>query len=143
MPDIVQEFPIKAPPARVFWGISTPEGLDQWWTKRSSGTPETGAVYELDFGPGYLWKAAVTRCEPEERFELELVEAQEDWQGSRVGFALVPQGESTVVHFHHLGWPEDNSHYRGSCFCWAMYLRILKRHLEHGESVPYEERLNV
>jgi hypothetical protein len=26
---------------------------------------------------------------------------------------------------------------------WAMYLRVLKRHLEHGESVPYERRLDV
>jgi len=27
--------------------------------------------------------------------------------------------------------------------CWAMYLRILGRHLEHGESVPFEKRLDV
>jgi len=24
-----------------------------------------------------------------------------------------------------------------------MYLRILRRHIEHGESVPYEKRLDV
>jgi hypothetical protein len=34
-------------------------------------------------------------------------------------------------------------HYRTSCHCGALYLRILRRHLEHGESVPYERRLDV
>jgi len=30
-----------------------------------------------------------------------------------------------------------------SSFCWAMDLRILRRHLEHGESVPRERRLDA
>ncbi len=34
-------------------------------------------------------------------------------------------------------------HYRISCYCWAMYLRILKRYLEHGETVQYARRLDV
>jgi hypothetical protein len=31
----------------------------------------------------------------------------------------------------------------GSCDCWAMYLLILRRYVEHGEQVAYEERLDV
>ncbi|MCH8956850.1 SRPBCC domain-containing protein, partial [candidate division KSB1 bacterium] len=38
---------------------------------------------------------------------------------------------------------EANEHYRVSCYCWAMYLRLLKRYVEHGETVPYEDRLDV
>jgi len=49
----------------------------------------------------------------------------------------------TEVHFYHKGWPQNNEHYRISCYCWAMYLRILKRYLEYGEQVPYENRLNA
>jgi Activator of Hsp90 ATPase homolog 1-like protein len=30
-----------------------------------------------------------------------------------------------------------------SSYCWAMYLRILKRYVEFGEEVPYEKRLQV
>jgi hypothetical protein len=33
--------------------------------------------------------------------------------------------------------------FRRSSYCWAMYLRILRRYLEHGETVPYERRLDV
>jgi len=51
MVDIVQNFPIKAPPDRVYQAVSTPAGLDCWWTKSSSGTPVEGAEYELGLSP--------------------------------------------------------------------------------------------
>jgi hypothetical protein len=36
-----------------------------------------------------------------------------------------------------------NEHWRISCYWWAMYLRVLRRYLEHGESVAYEDRLDA
>jgi hypothetical protein len=60
-----------------------------------------------------------------------------------VGFRLRPEGKGTGVEFYHAGWPSANSHYRISTFCWAMYLRLLKRHIETGEVVEYERRLDV
>jgi len=57
MPEILHDFMINAPPAHVFRGVTTPEGLDE--------------------------------------------------------------------------------------YCWAMYLRILTPHIEIGEPVPYEKRLDA
>jgi len=72
-----------------------------------------------------------------------MTEANEDWTGSRVGFILEPTSNGTLLRFHHNGWPSVNEHYRVSCHCWAMYLRILRRYLEHGEEVAYEDRLDA
>ena len=143
MADILQDFPIDASPARVFQAISDPALIDQWWTLRSKGQPTVGATYDLDFGPTYQWRAVVTKSEPGAAFELRLTEADSDWVGSVVGFELSPNGSRTQVRFYHRGWPDANEHYRISTHCWAMYLSILRRHLEHGESVPYEKRLDV
>jgi uncharacterized protein YndB with AHSA1/START domain len=143
MPDILQEFPIKAPVNQVFQAVSTPEGLDRWWTKRSAGEPREGSEYELWFGPEYDWRARVSRCVPDSELELEMTRADADWTGSRVGFRLEDQGGTTLVRFYHTGWPSANEHYRISCHCWALYLRILRRYLEHDEVVPYEDRLDV
>lgn len=140
MPDISHDFPIKASRGRVFQAVSTPTGLDTWWTKRSSGEPAEGAEYELWFGPEYDWRAVVSRYIPSTEFELKLTHAQKDWQGTRVGFVLEENDGVTQVRFHHAGWPEANDHYRGSCYCWAMYLRLLRRYVETGETVPYEDR---
>ncbi|MFQ5690729.1 MAG: SRPBCC domain-containing protein [Gemmatimonadota bacterium] len=143
MVDILHDFPIKAPLDRVFQTVSTPRGLDRWWTERSEGTPVEGAEYELWFGPQYDWSAKVTRCVSDSEFELKLLRAHQDWIGTRVGFRLETRGDATWVQFHHTGWPSADEHYRISCNCWAMYLRILRRYLEHGESVPYARRLDA
>ena len=143
MPDILNDFPIHAPAHDVFRAISTPEGLDQWWTKRSSGTPTLGAEYELWFGPEDDWRGRVTRTAPDRQFELEIVQADAEWIGTRVGFELADSGGVTQVRFCHVGWPDASNHYRISCYCWPMYLRILRRYLEYGETVPYERRLEV
>ena len=143
MADIFHDFPVKVTPERVFQAVSTPQGLDTWWTKQSAGMPQTGEEYDLWFGPEYHWRAKVTRCVPDSEFEFEMIQADDDWVGTRIGVLLKPGDAATWVRFHHTGWPSINEHYRISCNCWAMYLRILRRSLEHGESVPYEDRLDV
>jgi uncharacterized protein YndB with AHSA1/START domain len=143
MPDILHDFPIQVTPDRVFQAVSTPRGLDDWWTKKSAGKPTEGAEFELWFGPEYDWRAKVSRCVPNLEFELHITRADADWLDSRVGFRLEDKGARTQVRFHHTGWPSANEHFRISSFCWAMYLRVLRRYLEHGEIVPYEERLDV
>jgi uncharacterized protein YndB with AHSA1/START domain len=143
MADIIQDFTIKAASDRVWLAVSTPEGLDRWWTKRSGGEPRVGAEYQLWFGPNYDWRATVTRCVENREFELRMVTDDPDWNGTQVGFRLEAQPENTWAQFYHTGWPSPNEHYRISCHCWALYLRLLRRNLEHGELVPYEQRLDA
>jgi uncharacterized protein YndB with AHSA1/START domain len=140
MADIFHNFPIEASRTKVFSAVSTPVGLAAWWTKQSSGEPMLGAEYELWFGPDYDWRAVVAKCVPDTEFELELTRSMEDWQATRVGFHLKENNGVTHVSFYHTGWPEVNDHFRGSNFCWALYLRLLKRYVEHGEVIPYEDR---
>ena len=143
MAGILQDFPIQAPPGRIFAALATPEGLNHWWTLTCSGHPAEGEVYELGFGPEYAWRAVVSRCEPDRAFQLELAHAMPDWLGTRVGWELEPQGELTWVRFHHTGWAEVTEHYRITAHCWALYLRLLRRYCEHGETVPYAARLSA
>ena len=100
-------------------------------------------MFELWFGPEYDWRARVTHCAVGKEFELQMVVADSDWNGTRVGFELEAKDGASRVRFHHTGWPIANEHYRISCPCWALYLRILRRYLEHGELVPYDDRLDV
>ena len=144
MADILQQLTIKAPQERVFETFSTPDGLDRWWTKQASGEPQQSADFTLFFGPGYDWRGTVTRCSPPSAFELVITHAHPDWMGTRVGCELEADSDAvTIVRFYHTGWPAANEHWRISCYCWAMYLRVLRRFLEYGETVPYEKRLEV
>jgi uncharacterized protein YndB with AHSA1/START domain len=144
MADIIHEFTVKALPERVFQSFATPSGLEKWWTKESSGESRDGGTVRLYFGPQYDWQARVTRRVESSRFELQITQAHPDWMGTLVGCELSPEGnDATRVRFYHTGWPENNEHWRVSCFCWAMYLRILRRNIEYGENVEYERRLDA
>ncbi len=141
--DILHDFPIDAPPDPVFHAVTSPEGLDRWWTLSSSGTPDAVSEYALDFGPGYHWQARVSQVEWPRTIEWTMTAADADWTGTTLSLVLEATPTGTSVRFAHRGWPEVNAHYRTSVYCWAMYLRLLKRLVEHGEWVPYASRLNV
>ncbi len=141
--DIFHTLPVRARPDRVFDAMTSDAGLARWWARAASGSPVVGAEYRLDFGPGYQWTALVRSVEAGRSLEWEMTDATDDWRGSRVGFELRPDGNRTWVNFHHTGWPGVTEHYRVSNCCWAAYLRILRRWLEHGEEVPYEDRLDA
>lgn len=143
MADILQDFPVDARPHRVFEAVSTPDGLNNWWTLTSAGKPIEGTEYELNFGPQHHWRAVVACSVPDSEFELQMTKADDDWTGSYVGFRLELREKKTWIRFRHSNWPEISEHFRVSCHCWAMYLRILRRYLEYGEIVPYEQRLKV
>ena len=143
MADIVFTFPIWASPERVFQAVSEPSQLDEWWSLKFSGRPILGEMYHLGFGPGYDWTAEVTACEAASTFELRLVDADTDWTDTVVRFGLSPREGGTSVTFTHGGWKNPNERYTTSSYCWAMYLRIMKRFIEHEERVAYENRLEV
>ena len=143
MSEILQDLPIRAPLDRVFGAVSTSYGLNQWWTETCTGEPTRGSAYELGFGPAYQWRATVTQSVLPVSFELTLTHADPDWISTRVRFDLAPNDGGTRVQFSHRGWPATNEHYRVSSHCWALYLRLLRRYIEFGESIPYAERLDV
>lgn len=66
--------------------------------------------------------------------------ADPDGQGTRVGSTLAAEGRGTRVEFAHWGWPEPNRHFRVSAYCWAAYLRVLKRYSEQGDILPDHQR---
>jgi len=104
MPDIVNEFTVKAPLAEVFHLFSTPEGLAKWWTKTSTRDVRAAGEFGLYFGPKFDWPAKVTRYVPPTTFELQITSAHPDWVGTRVGCDLAPEGiGATRVRFYRTG----------------------------------------
>jgi hypothetical protein len=81
--------------------MASPEGLDRRWSKSEVGETKEGAEYALSFGPGYDWRAKVTRYLPGSTFELQMTEAHQDWMDTRVGFQLEPESQGvTRVRFY-------------------------------------------
>ena len=138
---ILHDLPINRPPSEVYRGLVDPEGLNAWWTNESAGQPTVGNEYRLQFGAEYDWRAVVTAAVPDRVIEWKITRALPDWVGTTIRFVLEPTATGTRLQFAHTGWAEASDHFRQSSYCWALYLRVLTRYLEHGEVVAYEERL--
>ena len=143
MAGIFHNFFINSSLNKVFETISTPNGLDTWWTKSSSGIAAIGETFHFHFESDYNWTAIVSKYFSNKEFEFTMQSSDKDWERTKVGFLLTYKNNCTEVCFYHTGWKEENEHFRISNFCWALYLRILKRYLEFSEFVPYKDRLYV
>ena len=60
MADILHRFPIRADASTVFDAITSPTGLNAWWTLDCEGEPAPGAIYRFYFAPEYDWYGVVT-----------------------------------------------------------------------------------
>lgn len=143
MHDILHDLWINAKPIQVFKAVSTSKGLNSWWTLDSEGLPEENNTYRFYFGPDYDWKGKVIDVDAPEAITWRMEQCDKDWDETEVGFNIIQKGSQSHVQFSHRGWPEKNEHFRRSSYCWATYLRLLKRYIEHGEFVPYEHRNSI
>lgn len=124
----------------VFDAVSQPMYLDNWWTLKSSGTPELGVEYNLNFTEEYDWYCKVSKVELNKSFHLSMTKSDKDWNPTTFGFDLKSNENGTLLNFSHVNWPEANHHFKHSSFCWAMLLNGLKNYLEKGVVIPFEER---
>lgn len=137
---IFHNLQIKVSPKVVFDAISQPKHLDNWWTLKSSGTPELNSEYNLNFTDDYNWFCKVSKVKTNESFHLKMTKSDEDWNPTTFGFDLEETENGTLVKFSHINWLKENHHFKHSSFCWAMLLNGLKNYLEKGIIVPFKDR---
>lgn len=137
---ILHDLEVDATLENVFRMVSVPEFLNEWWTHYCQGLPELNSEYTFEFSKEYIWKGKISKFSPPYEIEFLMTDADADWAGTRVGFILKEEGNNTKISFYHTGWKSANEHFRQTSFCWALYLRILRKFAEEGLHVPYSER---
>lgn len=141
MPTIYHDFTINVPADKVFETVSTPYGLDNWWTKRCSGKQEIGSVFNLHFTDEYNWLAEISILKHNLQIEFSMIKAMEDWMPTSFGFILNEERQGiTSVQFYHKDWNTVSKEFRVASYCWANLLRQMKQYLEEGISTPFNER---
>ncbi len=140
MPDIHHQFQIKSEPGKVFQALSSPTGLNAWWTLESTGIPQLSETYRFYFGPEFDWRAVVTHIVPGTELTWRMTQAMDDWMPTSFGFRLSASAQGTTVDFFHTDWAETSDHFKIACFCWGQLLQGLKDYVEKGTIIPFENR---
>ena len=138
--EIYHDLLINVPVSDVFEVVTMPKHLIQWWPLKCTGTPVVGGEYNFYFTPEYDWFASVIEHSENKTFQLQMIKADTDWNGTIIGFDMCEIKGNTQLRFWHKDWPKCNDHYRRSSFCWATLLNALKNYLEKGIVIPFEER---
>lgn len=142
MPNIIlHDVHINADVSSVFDAISEPKHLNNWWTKKCSGTAQKGAKYNFYFSEDFDWYGEVTECVADQSLSITMTKSDADWDYTTFGFEIEAIDESvTRVKFYHKDWKEANHHFRRTSYCWALLLNSLREYLEVGTVVPFESR---
>tara|TARA_R110000868_G_scaffold37111_5_gene131410 strand:+ start:37882 stop:38343 length:462 start_codon:yes stop_codon:yes gene_type:complete len=131
---------INASIKEVFKRIIEPDHLINWWPLKCTGTPQLGAIYNFYFDESYDWFGKVIQIEPETSFHIKMTDSDSDWNPTTFGFDLEELKSGVQVKFWHVGWPECNTHFKRSSYCWAMLLNGLKNYTEQEIVIPFEQR---
>lgn len=137
---IFHDFFIKASKKDVYDAITLPQHLNNWWPLKSSGTPEVGAIYNLNFTSEYNWYGKVVTSDKGKAFYIKMTESDENWNPTTFGFDIEESKDGVQLKFSHTNWLKCNAEFRQSSFCWALLLNGLKNYLEKGEIIPFSDR---
>jgi uncharacterized protein YndB with AHSA1/START domain len=141
MYQILHDLNIKVDKSTIFNAISTPDGLNNWWTLKCDGKPGIDEIFNLYFTNEYNWYAKITKFEFDEVIEFTMISSSFDWLPTKFGFILTQiDTNTTSVSFYHSNWKEENKEFRITSYCWANLLRQLKNYLEQGIITPFNER---
>lgn len=141
MPDIVHQLDICVPENKIFEAVSSPTGLNSWWTLEAKGMPCKGSEYHLYFGPQYDWRAVVSDVTLDKSIHYRVTQAMDDWLHTVLEFELFSaEPNKCKLRFSHRGWAKESEHYAISSYCWAVLLLGLKNYVEKDIVVPFEHR---
>ncbi len=135
--DIMHRVGVKATPRQVYDALATRDRLAGWWTSDTQGRTEAGGVIHFRFGDRGFIDTKVLELKPEQRVVWEVTDGPAEWIGTRIIWALAPEGAGTTIRFMHQGWREQVD-FMGHCSTkWATFLMSLKAMLETGKGAPF------
>lgn len=167
MPNIHHELLIAAPIEKVYYAITSEEGLSSWWTPGTSAKAEVGSIARFPFGPKYHKEMKIMELQPNEQVKWNCIAGDDQWVGTSLTFILregdkrslqndcyelggqiEQQGDfekGTLLILHHDNWREYTDMYAECSYTWGQFLRSLKLLCETGKGrpYPYQHRTNL
>ena len=138
MADIKHSIVISAPQEQIRPLVASAAGLAKWWAADTTQTPD-GAV-EL----GFFNKSTVYRLRSESQSDHEvrwLCETGDEWNGTRIEFELLENGETTTLRFKHKGWSSETDYFTLCNTTWGTLMYRLKAAAEGRSPLPlFSER---
>jgi hypothetical protein len=138
MPDILHRVGIDVPLERVFYALSTIDGLHRWWVGETTGDPSVGG--SIDFG---FCRMQVVASKPGSLVHWKCISGPPEWVGTEVFFQLVWKENQTFILFKHANWKEPVEFMHHCSTKWATFLLSLRDWLERDQGRPTPKDIKI
>ena len=121
----------------MFKAISTPDGIEKWWSTQAKGIPEAGETLELYFEGITTLKFRYEQIIPNEKLVIRCIDGFKTWYDTVLTHELEEKdGQVFLTHIHSNIDPEDLEALTYFNTKWTVYLLSLKDFLEKGKGTP-------
>jgi uncharacterized protein YndB with AHSA1/START domain len=139
MTEIKHDILIKADSETIYQALSTPQGLESWFTSNVKGSGQVGTEWELTFTdqPSFLWK--ILKSESPHRVAWKCLKGPGKSPGTEVEFVLKTSSENedrTTLTIIHSGWRKDDPKYDRCVEIWRKLMTHLQRYCEENIAEP-------
>jgi uncharacterized protein YndB with AHSA1/START domain len=139
---------IAAPASEVYRAITTPQGLQNWWTRDCEIGTRVGDTSTFRFGKTFK-TMRIERLQPDAEVRWVCVDANlyapeqvsraNEWTGTSIVFRLAPESPGqTRLWLEHVGLVSQFQCYEICVEGWRHFLGSLKAYVETGRGTPYE-----
>lgn len=137
---------LAATPAAVYAALTTPQGLQGWWTHSCDVATHVGGKTTFRFGRTHKVLQNIKLVPDREVFwhcveaniEIPGVTKKDEWVGTDMVFKLTPvEGGKTRLDFEHIGLTPAFECYEQCEGGWNLFLGSLQSLVETGEGTPH------
>ncbi len=140
MVDILHQVGIQAPPAAVFEALTTPEGLQSWWSQHSAIEPREGTLASVSFYNNMVaFKLRVRELAPGQKVVWAVEGGPPDWADTEITWTLSENNGGTLLHLAHRGFASTGGNFANVNYNWGWYVTSLKFLLEKGAGMPHTD----
>jgi uncharacterized protein YndB with AHSA1/START domain len=158
MPDIHHQLLIGASAEKIYYALTSENGLSAWWTPGVTAKPELNSIARFPFGPDYFKEMKIMELEPYRQVRWFCVAGTGEWVATTIYFKLLTGDKRTILNahpemqgqteqqnsadatlliFHHDNWKEETPMYAECNYTWGRFLRSLKLFCETGKGRPW------
>ena len=138
MKTIIHAVHVHAPPARVYYALTTASGLSGWWTTRVEVQEGVGGVIRFTFHGDFHPHMKQTSLDHNRQVRWTCVAGHKNWQGNTFAFTLHERNGETLLQFVQEYAQELSDETYGTYnFNWGYYLNSLKQLCEEGSGSPF------
>jgi uncharacterized protein YndB with AHSA1/START domain len=146
--DIMHRIGIRAPAAKVYEAVATPQGVAGWWTRHSTGTAGIGGKINVRFlhqngNEIGAMDFEMTRLDPDREVRWRILAGPPEWIGTDVTFELAQDGDMTILLFGHRNWKEPVEFMAHCSMKWAVFLMSLRDFVETGKGRAAPEDVKI